>query len=242
MLTNLTNNMEIKVAIIEDEIQYQEDLKNELQKFFNANELFPVFYIFSSAIEFFDSNFYIFDCIFLDVNMPGCDGISAAKQIRSKLIEVPIIFVTSLAQYAIKGYEVQALDYLLKPVTYAALNLRLKKLVTILKKSVDSTYFFKNKTIEKRIPINDILYIEVNKHTLFFHLKNEILKTTGSLSKVMDALPNNQFALCNQCYFVNLRQVKSVSGYELDLGSEIISISHPRKKEFMHSLNKYLHG
>ena len=84
---------------------------------------------------------------------------------------------------------------------------------------------------------------ETSKAVSYTHLLEEKdVEAYGSMKKVMEELPNNTFALCNNCYYVNLYYVTSVEGYLVSIGEIQLQISHPRKKSFMKALNDYVGG
>lgn len=100
----------IRIAIVEDETEIAETLKSYLKKFFSSLNTDIFTKHFDNAIKFLDQYRFDFDLVFMDINLPGIDGMRATKELREKDRNVTVIFVTSLAQYAIKGYEVNAFD------------------------------------------------------------------------------------------------------------------------------------
>lgn len=233
----------IKIAIVEDEINQAETLKENLKRFFTLEKQDYIVFHFESAKRFLNSYSSDYDLIFMDINLPDISGMEAAEQIRKIDQFVMIIFVTSLAQYAIKGYEVNAFDFIIKPVTYFNFALKFKRAIENLAKKEDSFILVANKSSKRKLKIADIIYVEVNKHTILYHTEQEIISVTGSLKLVQSELKNYPFELCNQCYLVNLKYVKEIVDYTVIVGNEKLLISHPRKKEFIHALNYYLnHG
>jgi two-component system, LytTR family, response regulator LytT len=233
----------IKIAIVEDELYQAESLKSNIERFFaNTKKEYSVLY-FENAQKFLNSYSADYSLIFMDINLPDIDGMNAAKEIRKKDKYVMIIFVTSLAQYAIKGYEVNAFDFIVKPVSYFNFALKFKRAVENLIDKEEKSILISNKTSKRKMLISEIMYIEVSKHTLLFHLENEVFSTTGSLKTIQKELEDFPFELCNQCYLVNLKYVKKIVDFTVIVGSDSLLISHPKKKDFIHALNYYLnHG
>ena len=124
----------IKIAVVEDELEMSNILVNFINKFFEENELDVKVTVFNNALKFLDAYNFNFDLIFMDINMPSLDGINASKKLREIDSEVMLIFVTSLAQYAIKGYEVNAFDFIVKPITYYNFALKLTRALDNLSK------------------------------------------------------------------------------------------------------------
>ena len=166
--------------------------------------------------------------------MPYIDGLSAVRKIREIDEKVLIIFVTSLAQYAIKGYEVNAFDFILKPISYNSFALKLNRVLDYFKKNDEKYILIKNKIRTNKIKASSIKYIEVINHSLIYHTLD------GSLKKVKEELNCLPFEYCNQCYLVNLKYVEEIKDYNVIVSGEKIQISHPKHKQFLHALNSYL--
>ena len=134
----------IKIAIVEDEKNIADDLGSYVTRFFKENNFEINVSYFENAKIFLD-NYSSYDLIFMDINMPIMDGMTAAREIRKTDDKVMIVFVTSLAQYAIKGYEVNAFDFILKPISYNSFSLKLRRVIDYFKKNNDTYLLIKNK-------------------------------------------------------------------------------------------------
>ncbi|MBO5968764.1 MAG: response regulator transcription factor, partial [Clostridia bacterium] len=110
----------MRIAIVEDEAVYQQQLREYLAKYQEEFGCTLQVSVYDSGINFVHNFSSQFDIILLDVAMPYIDGIETARRIREIDSEVVILFVTNQAQHAIRGYEVDALDYILKPISYFA--------------------------------------------------------------------------------------------------------------------------
>ena len=119
----------IKIAVVEDEIEMTNQLLKYVKQFFNENDLDYSVTTYNNAIKLLDNYDFSFDLIFMDINMPILDGMSASKKLREIDSEVTLIFITSLAQYAINGYEVNAFDFVLKPISYYNFALKLTRAI-----------------------------------------------------------------------------------------------------------------
>ena len=125
----------IRIAIVEDEESYVKELTGYLKEYQNTykEELEITVYRDGDGIT---SNYRAqFDIILMDIQMKFMDGMSAAEEIRKQDSEVVIMFITNMTQYAIRGYEVDALDYILKPVSYFAFCQKLSRLAQFLDRS-----------------------------------------------------------------------------------------------------------
>lgn len=232
----------IKIAIVEDEIEIQNQIQDFLvREFKNRNQEIEILK-FSDGSEFlniFDNNF---DLIFMDINMPNTNGIEATKQIRKKDQDVIVFFVTSLAQYAMEGYEYNIFDFILKPLNEYDFKLKLNRAILHLDDRRDESLVLTGKGFIKKIKASDILYCEVVKHSIIYHTFKENIVVSDSLKKVYGKLEKLNFALCNQCYLVNLKYVDEIRDYTCFINGEELLISHPRKKEFLSKLNRYLNN
>ena len=124
----------INIAIVEDEAMYAKQLQEFLLQYQKENgEVFNIT-VYSDGDQIVHKYKSQFDIILMDVEMKFMDGMSAAEEIRKVDTEVVIIFITNMAQYAIQGYEVDALDYILKPISYFAFSQRIQRAVGRMKK------------------------------------------------------------------------------------------------------------
>lgn len=230
----------IRFAIIDDEIEVANKLTSYIDKYFQINNCQCEVKFFDTASKFLENYHFDFDAIFMDINMPGVDGMSATKELRRLDKNVKIIFVTSLAQYAIKGYEVNAFDFVVKPVNYYTFAMKLDRLMENYREKEGASIIIKANNSFIKTPISDIKYIEVSDHKLIVHTISNDFETYDTLSNYLNLLKNEPFALCNRCYLVNLKYVNKVNKDAVYIGNNCIQMSRRKYKEFMNSLNKYL--
>ncbi|HBK02168.1 MAG TPA: DNA-binding response regulator, partial [Clostridiales bacterium] len=186
--------------------------------------------------------------IFLDIEMPLMDGLNLAHKIRERDDDVSIVFVTNMKQYVIRGYEVDADDFILKPVTYEDFSMKLERVIKkILNKKDIVKFKINDDGVIKFIPLSDIRYVDVYQHKLSFHATDKIYESRGSLNKIEPLFLEHNFVKCSNYCLVNLKYVEGVVDYTLLVSkgkkggeAEKLTISHLRKKEFMSLLNKYL--
>ena len=229
-----------KIAIIEDEYGMSNDLKKHVEMFFNQHEKNISIDIFDNAVKFLDKYKTGYNLVFMDINLPYMNGIEASEKLRQKDPMVIIVFVTSLAQYAIEGYKVHAFDYVLKPVNYYNFALTLERILPHLKNNDKSIVIYTNKTSFKKILIDRIKYIEINNHKLIFHTLDGEYETHGVLNDYVDILKDDYFALCNRCYLINLKMVSQVTPDSVLIDNESLLISRPKRKQFLHVLNEFI--
>lgn len=147
-----------------------------------------------------------------------------------------------MVQYALKGYEVNALDYIVKPLHYESFALKMRRAVQQALFRTDQQYVINVRNGLVKVSRNQIRYVEVRGHQITYHLENSTIETYGTMKEVTTRLQDRSFALCNSCYYVNLYYVTAVDGYLLRLGGTELQISHPKKKEFLKALNDYVGG
>ena len=159
----------ITVAVVEDDDKEAERIKSYLVSYGKENdENFNVLH-FSDGLEFLEKIRPEIDVVFMDIEMPFLNGMDAAKKLRQSDPSVPLVFITNLKQYALNGYEVEAMDFLVKPVAYAAFSTMMGRVCARLALCTDKEIFIQNAQGGVKIKISDIFYVEVIKHYVIFH-------------------------------------------------------------------------
>ena len=229
----------IKIAIVEDEHAYAMQLQEYLHQYEKENgEVFEISF-FSNGDEIVNKYNPVYDIILMDVEMKFMDGMSAAEEIRKVDTEVVIMFITNMPQYAIRGYAVDALDYVLKPVSYFAFSQRLNRAISRMKKRETKMITISIKGGTVRLNITNVTYIESQGHTLIFHTVNGIYETSGTMKELEKELSELNFYRGNKGYLINLAHVESVKDGCAVVRGEQLLLSRARKKEFMEALTRY---
>ena len=228
------------IAIIEDTQSDLDRLLLHLQKYQEENHIFFQTTVFTDAESFLDKYRPIYDIVFMDIELPGKNGMTAAKKLRTLDTDVPLVFITNIAHFAVNGYEVNAMDYMVKPVSYSSFQLKLKKVLAYIEKNKDVSLVITDKDGIHRVPISKIMYIEVISHMLVYHTEDGDIETRGVLKDVEQNLSSRHFLRCNNCYLVNLRHITAVQDQDVILGSITLPISRPKKKTFLDEFTKYL--
>lgn len=222
-----------KIAIVEDNRAAAEKMQGYLERYAQSHKENFDIAVFGDALAFLDSYRRIYDMVFMDIELPFINGMEAAQKLREIDQQVVLIFVTNMAQFAVKGYEVDALDYLVKPVHYGDFELKLHRAVSRLKESQEALLVQRQSGMI-RLKLQEISYIEVRGHTLIFHTEAGEITGSGTLQELENKLRNKGFLRCNKCYLVNQRHIAAVQGYTLVMAQgEELQISRPRKKTFM---------
>lgn len=231
----------ISIAIIEDKLQASDLLKLYLKQYIKSGAV-PKEVDFSElTVEVFDSgsSFFTafrrqcFDIIFLDIGLPDIDGMRIAEEIRKTDTKATLIFVTDMAQYAVKGYKVDALDYMVKPINYHSFSRVMERVVSRLERRGYDSVTVKMKDFVGRLALADIVYIEVVNHKLIYHLKNETVTGYGQLKEIGEILDKAGFIQISRYYLVNFHHVKSMKDFVLDLGITKLPVSARRRREVL---------
>ncbi len=229
-----------RIAIVEDEELYASQLKEYIEKF--AGESGYSFRItqFRDGDEIASGYQGNYDIILMDIERGLMDGMTAAEEIRKLDGDVVIMFITNMTNYAIRGYEVDALDYVLKPVSYFAFSQKLDRAVSRVKKKSSDHLTLEVSAGIKKVPLEDLYYIESEGHKLTFHTTDGVVQIRGKISDYEKQLEGRGFFRSNKGYLVNLHYVDGVEDGSCLIGGEKLLISRARKSEFMTALNRIL--
>lgn len=229
------------IAILEDDAAAAKSLQYILNTYASKNDVVFNTKVYTNAELFLADTKVSFDIAFMDVELPGMNGMDAAFKLREHDKNVIIIFVTNMAQYAVKGYEVNALYYIIKPINYQNVSFKLQKALNLLATNAESTLVLRQPNGLARISTRNLVYVEISNHKLMYHTDTGIFTAYGSLSGVEQELKDYGFFRCNSCYLVNAKYIASVSGLSVILhdGTQL-QISHPRKKQFLIDLGTWL--
>lgn len=230
----------IRIAIAEDDATYVAQLQEYLHRYELENSESFSISTYSDGSEILKDYQSQFDIILMDVEMRFVDGISAAEEIRKTDKDVVIIFITNMPQYAIKGYAVEALDYVLKPVSYFAFSQRLGRAIGRMKKREHKYVVISVKGGIVRLNANSIYYIESQGHDIIYHTSNGEYITSGTMKESEEALKSIHFFRGSKWYLINLAQVDGLEdGCALLKSGNSIPLSRGRKKDFMEALAQY---
>ena len=183
-----------------------------------------------------------FDIIFLDIEMPTLGGMPTAERIRRQDPDVVLVFVTNMAQYAIRGYEVDALDFVLKPVSYYQFSTKLERALQRIRRRRGGQIALQVGGGVQLLDTDDILYLETRERLLHYHTADNTWSVRGSLLKAEKELAPYHFARCNQCYLVNLRHVRGVQDDIVQVGEERLEISRRQRTSFLAAVAAYVGG
>lgn len=232
----------IQVAIVEDDEKERNRIL-ECLSFLEETENIKFLAKEFSTGEAFIGNFQNdFDIVFMDIQLPGMDGMETAKALRRMDEAVVLIFVTNMAQYAISGYEVEALDFILKPINKYSFALKVKRAVARCYKKEDDYISIKEAGETKSVRIASIKYLDLMRHHVIYHTLEGNISEYITLKEAAEKIGKDYFVYCNRSYLVNLRHVNSVNKETVTVGDEKLLISRPQRKAFLTALSDYMRG
>ena len=228
-----------KIALVDDEYESAELLSQRIEEY--AKEYGLLFNIthFKNGLNFIEDYTPQFDIVFMDIDMPQMNGLDAAEKLREKDPSVVLVFVTFLAKYATRGYKYDALDYMVKPISYAAFRITMNRALQRCARKKRDTVILPSSEGDICIELICLHYVEITNHDITYHTTKGNFTAYGTMRSIEKLLPPRQFCKCNRCYLVNLRSVTRIQGNTLFIGEEELEISRPRKQEFLTALHEY---
>ena len=230
----------VNLAIVEDEDEYAAQLTEFINQY--QKESGTIFRItrFSDGDEITNGYHGQFEIILMDIEMKLMDGMTAAEEIRKLDQEVVIMFITNMTNYAIRGYQVDALDYVLKPVSYFAFSQKLERAISKIKKSNSNIITVSLPSGVKKLDIDNIFYIESQGHNLNFYTSGGEFTVRARLSDFETQLSKYSFFRSNKGFLVNLKYVDGVENGCCIIAGKQLLISRARKNDFMAALTDYM--
>lgn len=229
-----------RIAIVEDSPEDGAYLVKQLRRFELENQLTLDLICFKNAMDFEDTKRTPYDIIFMDIEMPLMTGMEAAHSLRERDQEAILIFITNMKQYAIEGYSVNAMDYLLKPVSYPQLAQVFHKALRQLSGRTEKFISLPSATGIRRVSVKDIISIEIKTHRITWNLIDGTIDSWGTLKEAEKLLPERQFARCNSWTLINLRHLEGFDDEDVIVHGLHFHIARSRKKELLQAFSDYL--
>jgi DNA-binding LytR/AlgR family response regulator len=238
----MPNSKDIKCVIVDDEVIAREVITTHLSKIPNIKITGSC----SNAIDAFRIlREQQVDLVFLDINMPEISGISFAKSINKN---VKIIFTTAYRDYAVEGFELKAVDYLLKPISFERLHKAINTYFEIyinssktVKEDVEHNNFMFVRADRRmlKIDFDSIIYIESYSDYIKIHLPSETIVTRETISAIEAKLPKRQFLRIHRSYIIALTHISSFTNEEIIINNTALTISRSYKKEVLKVLASF---
>lgn len=230
----------VRIAIVDDDAEDAACLREYLDRYRRERGVALGVTVFTDGESLVQSYRAEYDIILMDVEMRLMDGMTAAGEIRKVDPQVVIIFITNMAQYAIRGYTVDALDYVLKPVGYFAFTQRIDRALRRMERRTGRFIAVNLKGRTKKLDVARIWYVEVRDHSLIYHTDEECFTAPGAMKDAETSMAPGSFFRCGKGYLVNLEHVEGFRDECAVVHGELVPVSRARKKEFLDRLNDYI--
>lgn len=182
-----------------------------------------------------------YDLVFLDIEMKALNGIDTARELRTYSTESILIFVTGFTDYVFQGYEVRALNYILKPYDGEKIRAVLKQALALLQKEQEPFYVVTNGGGTYKVRFRDIFYFQSDRRKIRLCAKGGAYEFYGKLDEIQEMLPDS-FVRVHQRYLVNMALAEGMEGMQLLMGGEKIPVSRQRQQETMIAFAKSMLG
>lgn len=230
----------LRIAVVDDENIYIEQITQYIQQYADEKNRSILTETFRDGSDLLKSYSSQYDIILLDIEMEEMSGMDTAREIRKINQDVVLVFITNMAQYAINGYEVGALDYVLKPLNYYTFSVRLERAIARVKKRQTEEILLNLPDGIKRLKADTVYYIEVQNRMLHYHTGEGVFTVRGTLQGAEDMLRESHFVRCNHWYLVNLQHVSEIRKNIVIVAGDELEISRRNKTAFLSALTDYM--
>lgn len=210
--------MKIHVGIVEDETFYTEQLIQMLNQWGLENSCEMIYSTAASGEAFLSKLPKEFGILFLDIQLPKINGVELAHKLRKKQFHCEIVFLTAYREYVFQGYQVRALNYLLKPISY----IEIKKCMDLIYEGLKvEHYIFRKQQNIYKIPYADILYFSSFKHYVDIKTMQTTYRQLEPLKNILAHLPI-EFMQCHRTTIVNIHHIQCISGNNITMSDNVV--------------------
>ncbi|MDC0006779.1 LytTR family DNA-binding domain-containing protein [Winogradskyella sp.] len=232
----------ISCIVVDDEAIARDIITTHLLKIDNIEIVAQC----KNAIEAFSyASTHKVDLVFLDINMPELSGIAFAKSIHK---DIKVIFTTAYRDYAVDGFDLQAVDYLLKPIAFERLLKAVNRYFEVTSQ-LDNTKKESNAPVDfifvrsdrkmVKVDFDAIIYIESYSDYIKIHLKNKILVTRETITAIEAKIPKKQFLRIHRSYIICISKIEAFTNEYVTINGIVLSVSRSYKKEVLKELEKF---
>ena len=235
----------MKIAIVDDEQLQRDTIQDYIHRYSTENGVAADVIQHSSGEELLRTFEDQYDVIIFDVDMPGRSGLDIAKEIRERGSDAVILFITNMAQYAINGYEVDAVDYVIKPIGYYDFAMKFSKAAKRVRKNDSKLIALECVDGMRSVMISKIIYVEIMGHYLVYHDKENDFKVRGSMAEHSSELLAYGFVRIHKSYLVNLKYLDNLKANEAVLRGKaniVLPIGRAYKESRIKAYLDYLKG
>lgn len=230
----------VRIAICDDEKNTSDKIRTMVSDFFRRKNMEISITQFSNGEELLKYDKTI-DILFLDIQMNGIDGMETARKLRSRKFKGFLIFITVLKEMVFEAFDVQAYDYLVKPVEERQLEKTMERLLESMQKASEASLLVQKGYESSIIAFEDIVFCEIIDRKVYLHLvSSEVVDFYERIEKLETKL-DSRFFRCHRSFLINLKYLKSYkNGTAYMEGGKEIPVSRLRSKEFSNVILQYM--
>ena len=233
----------IQVAIVDDMPEERKRIRECLSYMEETEKMSFAVTEYASGNAFIGNYQNQFDIVLMDIDLPGgLNGMETARQLRKMDSAVILIFVTSMVQYAVSGYEVEALDFIVKPINKYSFAIKLQRAVSRMTRKAEQFIPVKTDGETMFVRREAIQYLKVQGHYVIFHTTDGIYTEYTTLKEAKERIGGELFVHTSRSFVVNLQYVTGVNKDMVTVSGEELQISRPQKKAFLSALSGYMGG
>ncbi len=232
----------MKIAIVEDEAKAAEKIIRYVEKYAEgAGEEITAIH-FGNPVDFLEKYHGEYDVIFMDIIMEMMNGMECAAKLRQRDENVLLCFITNMAQYAIRGYEVGAFDFMIKPVVYEEFALKMDRIRRLLDKRVVESVLINSRGSVQKVAVRDLTYVEVYNHVLIYHTEKDQYEAYGKLTELENDERFRRFLRIGTSHLVNCDHISAFENDTIVVKGVRLPVSRRRRKECLEKMAVILGG
>lgn len=231
-----------KIAIVDDSPDDLNLILQYLKQYQEENHLALSVDTFHSGIDFIESYSNNYDAVFLDIEMPGTDGMSVARELRKLDHVIGIVFITNMVQFAVQGYEVNAIDFIVKPVSYYNFADKMDKVLTYIRERSENKLLLSGPDGFLNVDAGEIYYVSKDKNYLLYHTLKGDFRMVGTMQALKEKLESMPFIECNSGYLINISYIDEIRKDTVIVHGSELPVSRRKKKELVQKVMDYLGG
>lgn len=229
----------MRIAICDDDQESMNLLCAYLDRYRQEENVDFTIVKFNNGIDFISDYTADYDVVFMDVRMPLMSGMEVAKKLRKLDESVVLIFVTNLAKYAIKGYEVNAFDFIVKPVNYYSFKSKMTRALATAKREKGREILIKTDVGFSKINVCDIYYACVTGRYVTLKTKHGDFEYKKSMKETELMLKGDSFVRCDNSYLVNLAHVTNIDKNDALVAGDKVPVSRAKRKFFVNAFTLF---
>ena len=232
--------MRLRVLIAEDTEAERAMLEAYIRRWGEENGLAIDLLCFADGLELVEHYPQNPDLILMDIDMAGLDGVSAARKVRERDEKVILVFVTRMVQYALEGYEVDAADFLIKPLVYPLFAGRMDRVLRKIRQRTPRCLQVRSGREQVSVPVSELVCVEaLNKRTVLHLAAGTQIETREPLYSLEKQLEGEAFCRCHNAFLVSLSHVQRFTAASVSLPGVEAPVSKYRKQAFFAALAEY---